>query len=312
MDILIKMANSENTYHLKEIYDELVQKLQKSRNVTAEEIEFLCHVTTDENLTEIKRSGYLGESELEYCKDIKGVWTIASKDKDGDLHSQSPYGTKRLKFRIKDICEDPEEWALFFERTYPIGGGITPTNQYIRLVLIRPHNHISEYHWCFWNLYLLKLHENPFLKITEDKDISELTAGVSAMPFPPPTRTTYLSGPKKSISYAYNSIKCKTTRLCLSCGLHVTECEGKCPCKACGQSVDFCSKMGIKCDPTRKKTKLNLYVEVFVVDFSKTVDINDVVLTETTKGLPKGIPEPKVPPDHRFFHEHVATCTRRG
>lgn len=181
-------------YHLKAICDELVRKLHQSRNVTKEEIEYLCHVTTDENLKEIERCRYLTGSKLECCTAIEGVWTIASKDKNGDLHSKSPYGTKRLQFRIKDICEDPEEWALFFERTYPIGGGITPTNQYIRLVLVRGESHAYEFNWCINNLYELKLHDNPFFKIAEDKDISKLVSSLSDTYLSQLKRTTYLSG----------------------------------------------------------------------------------------------------------------------
>lgn len=82
----------------------------------------------------------------------------------------------------------------------------------------------------------------------------------------------------------------------------MTECDGKCPCKKCGQSVDYC-KMDTNCDPTRKRTKLKLYVEVFVVgliEFKKTIDIVNVA-NDIAKGLQTGIPQSKVPEDHRFF-----------
>ena len=297
-------------YHLKGIYEELVTKLHKSRNVTLEEIEYLCHVTSEENLKKIQRSGHLRGSKLECCEQIEGVWTIASKDKDGNLHSQSPYGTKRLKFKIGDICEDPDEWSLFFERTYPIGGGVTPTNQYIRLVLIRGRSHQREFDWCINNLYELTLHDNPFFKLAEDRDIGELAAnlfGVS-LRVPTPYRPSDIASSIFSrltpevVTYSYHSIKCKTTRLCVACQKHVTECEGRCKCQTCGEEVEYCRQKGKKCDPTRKKTKLKLYVEVFVVgsiEESKKVDVVDVI--DTSKGLKTGIPAPKVPEDHRFF-----------
>ena len=222
----------------------------------------------------------LGGSKLEDCEaGLEGLWTTVSLDKDEKLHTKSPYGTKRLLFKINDVCEKfghcslKDVWALFFERTYPIvSSGFWPINQYIRLVLVNKSTHHMEHDWCRNNLLHLNLFDNHFFEFD-------------------------------GAGGAY-TLKCKTTRRCRVCELPVTKPDPsvngcKCPCRCCDKQLSECKQR-------RYYTRLKLYTEVFVVGgisyphtgMFETADIKD---TGKGSGIQDGIPAPKVASCDSFF-----------
>lgn len=100
---------------------------------------------------------------------------------------------------------------------------------------------------------------------------------------------------------SFHCIKSAVQRLCRQCGKHAKKCEGKCICR-CGEGiVNDCD-----CESKRIWNKLNLYVEVFIVNgikvsfdpFAKKASVDKV--TNIGRGKPKNR-EQDVANESRFF-----------
>lgn len=263
---------------LKELYMSLIGLLSDSKNDTQETVEYFSHVTTVENYTKIhKQLGVtsrvsLTGSNVEGCEALQGLWTIVSLNKDGKLHETSPYGSVRLLFPISDVCHKPEDWMLFFEGTYIVypSQPYMPANQYVRLVLVNKTDE-TELGWCFNNLFQLDLDDNPFLKV---KTKVEHLPGLLALP---------------QASYSTSCVKSVVQRLCLGCGFPVKSC--RCPCICRKNQGDY------TCNPQRKKTKLKLVVEVFIVNgITLSPDLLPPEMYPTTGFPPTTFPAPGFPP----------------
>lgn len=237
-------------------YNTLKKRLEKSKNKKMDEEKYFYHVTTKKNYKKIKQNygTRLARSTIEDCHELKGLWTTVSLVQNNKLKSR--YGEKQILFKIKEICNKPKEWKLFFQNTYYIRGtAVTPTKQYIKLVLVKEDDKL--YDMCKGNLEELKLESkgNPYFTISEDGKA--------------------------------HAIQRIVERLCCGCHSPVKSCEKRdlCYCSSCDKNMSECRKC------KRNTVKLKLFVEVIIVGgipASNVCDVKDVEYTGTKiRELPK-------------------------
>ena len=149
------------------------------RNVTMEEIEWLCHCTTPKAKQQIEQDGQLLGNNSTHPKgaplastdQVKGVWFIATLYK-GDLATRSPYGGERAKLHLCKLInsKNKDNWKVFFESAYHYSGRV----QYVRLVLANEETALTHnkegYEWCKENLYQLD-NSNCVLCCSDDDEL---------------------------------------------------------------------------------------------------------------------------------------------
>lgn len=142
--------------------------LQNSQLLTRgnEMVVYLYHCTTQANKVNIQDEGFLTAKTATApgiilgTGPVKGVWFSSTLFR-GELPTMSPYGTERIKIQIAELCNNLENWLLFYECAYRYEGR---SIQYIRLVLADRSKDTNEdsIQWCEDNLAQLNITDNPF------------------------------------------------------------------------------------------------------------------------------------------------------